>query len=403
MATSGFRWEGGVQRSWSSLVESNGQLVDSSGSALLRKRQRSEAPGAVRRGMIRYLYVVVDMSRSMSERDPVLRPTRAATTSSLLTEFIHAFFTQNPISNVGLIVTRDGVAEKLTDLSGSPRAHVEALRDNLSTSGDASLQNPLEMAYTLLQNIPEYGNREVLICYGSLSTSDPGDIFATIAKLKSAQIRVSVIGLTAEMQIIKTIVRETGGSLGVVCNVDHFKQLLEGHLVPPPTSGKRASLRAEFVQMGFPKRVEGSTAVLGYERGKMKYLQKGFECPRCLTRVSEVPSTCAVCTLQLVSSPHLAQSYHHLFPLPRFTEVPAEEHRDSEQCSGCGVKFPPPVVGATGSAAPSGAGSGPTKDAAATADEAQRARYRCPECREVFCIHCDIFAHETLHNCPTCV
>ena len=56
-----------------------------------------------------------------------------------------------------------------------------------STSGDASLQNPLEMALTLLQNIPEYGNREVLVCYGSLSTTDPGDIFATIAKLKRAR------------------------------------------------------------------------------------------------------------------------------------------------------------------------------------------------------------------------
>ena len=392
----GFRWESTTQRSWSSLVENSaGQLVDSSGSALLRKRRRSEAPGAVRRGMIRYLYVIVDRSRSMSERDPVLRPTRAAATSSLLTEFIHAFFTQNPISNVGLIVTRDGVAEKLTDLSGSPRAHVEALRENLSTSGDASLQNPLEMALTLLQNIPEYGNREVLICYGSLSTTDPGDIFATIAKLKRARIRVSVIGLTAEMQIIKTIVHETGGSLGVVCNVDHFKQLLEGHLVPPPTSGKRASMRAEFVQMGFPKRLQSSAAVLGYERGKMQYLQSGFECPRCLTRASEVPSSCAVCTLQLVSSPHLAQSYHHLFPLPRFTEIPAEEHQ-AGWCSGCDIELPAAAVaeaGAGGAAGPAGA---------AAADEALRARYQCPDCKNFFCIHCDIFAHESLHNCPAC-
>lgn len=29
-----------------------------------------------------------------------------------------------------------------------------------------------------------------------------------------------------------------------------------------------------------------------------------------------------MCALTLVSSPHLARSYHHLFPVPPFTEVP---------------------------------------------------------------------------------
>ncbi len=34
--------------------------------------------------------------------------------------FIREFFDQNPLSHLGLIVLRNGVAEKLTDLSGSP-------------------------------------------------------------------------------------------------------------------------------------------------------------------------------------------------------------------------------------------------------------------------------------------
>ena len=33
----------------------------------------------------------------------------------------------------------------------------------------------------------------------------------------------------------------------------------------------------------------------------------------------ELPSQCNVCKLTLVSSPHLARSYHHLFPVPPFT------------------------------------------------------------------------------------
>lgn len=35
--------------------------------------------------------------------------------------------------------------------------------------------------------------------------------------------------------------------------------------------------------------------------------------------------SCHVCGLTLVSSPHLARSYHHLFPVPAFAEVSADE------------------------------------------------------------------------------
>ena len=29
-------------------------------------------------------------------------------------------------------------------------------------------------------------------------------------------------------------------------------------------------------------------------------------------------------------------------------------------------------------------------------------RYECPVCREHFCVDCDVFAHEVVHNCPGC-
>ena len=53
-------------------------------------------------------------------------------------------------------------------------------------------------------------------------------------------------------------------------------------------------------------------------------LSGGFTCPRCLALVAELPSSCHVCGLTLVSSPHLARSYHHLFPIKPFVEVAAE-------------------------------------------------------------------------------
>ena len=29
-------------------------------------------------------------------------------------------------------------------------------------------------------------------------------------------------------------------------------------------------------------------------------------------------------------------------------------------------------------------------------------RYECPVCTKHFCIDCDLFAHEVVHNCPGC-
>ena len=29
-------------------------------------------------------------------------------------------------------------------------------------------------------------------------------------------------------------------------------------------------------------------------------------------------------------------------------------------------------------------------------------RLRCPDCRQLYCVDCDAYIHEALHNCPTC-
>ena len=42
---------------------------------------------------------------------------------------------------------------------------------------------------------------------------------------------------------------------------------------------------------------------------------------KCQAKYCELPVECKCCGLTLVSAPHLARSYHHLFPLPVFTEV----------------------------------------------------------------------------------
>lgn len=129
--------------------------------------------------------------------------------------FIREFFDQNPLSQVGLVTLKDGVANCLTDLGGSPESHIKALMGKLTSSGDASLQNGLDLVHGLLNQIPSYGHREVLILYSALSTCDPGDVMETIQKCKVSKIRCSVIGLSAELYICKYLCQETGGSYSV--------------------------------------------------------------------------------------------------------------------------------------------------------------------------------------------
>lgn len=58
--------------------------------------------------------------------------------------------------------------------------HIQAISNLIRADGLASLQNILLLSMSILRHIPDYGCREIIILYTSLSTCDPGDIFATI-------------------------------------------------------------------------------------------------------------------------------------------------------------------------------------------------------------------------------
>lgn len=65
--------------------------------------------------------------------------------------------------------------------------------------------------------------------------------------------------------------------------------------------------------MGFPTLVHAAYPGLCSCHSKLKSV--GFTCPRCKSRICDVPTECKVCGLTVVSSPHLARSYRHLFPV----------------------------------------------------------------------------------------
>lgn len=70
------------------------------------------------------------------------------------------------------------------------------------------------------------------------------------------------------------------------------------------------------------------------DEGDGKLIGGGYACPQCRSKYCELPVECRICGLMLVSAPHLARSYHHLFPVQPFTELPMEQAA-SASCYTC--------------------------------------------------------------------
>lgn len=112
--------------------------------SLLRRLVRDTTP--LQRGIIRHLILILDLSQSMSEKD--LRPTRYLLTLRYAQEFVVEFFEQNPISQLGVLGMRDGLAVRISNMSGNPTEHISAIQALRAQDpkGHPSLQNALEMA-----------------------------------------------------------------------------------------------------------------------------------------------------------------------------------------------------------------------------------------------------------------
>uniref|UniRef100_A0A0E0DFZ5 Ssl1-like domain-containing protein n=1 Tax=Oryza meridionalis TaxID=40149 RepID=A0A0E0DFZ5_9ORYZ len=270
-------------RSWEALQEDESgllrpidtkTLVHAQYRRRLLLRSAASAAARIQKGLIRYLYIVIDLSRAASEMD--YRPSRMAVVAKY--------------------------------------AEIKALMGKLECSGESSLQNALELVHGYLDQVPSYGHKEVLFLYSALNTCDPGDIMETIAKCKKSKIRCSVIGLAAEIFICKYLCEETGGSYTVALDERGAEDLI--------------SICSCHM--------------------KIKSGAEGYICPRCKVNVCELPTECRTCGLTLVSSPHLARSYHHLFPVQPFDEVSSVHpnrlgQKGGQKCYGCQQSFINPV------------------------------------------------------------
>ncbi|KAK4050632.1 hypothetical protein OIV83_003358 [Microbotryomycetes sp. JL201] len=326
----GRAWEGEFLHTWDDVQEDErGTLEGAVSGALLNAKTRRilRDTASIQRGIIRHVYLVIDLSTAMLERE--FKSTWLDLTLQYAKEFITEFFDQNPISQMAVAVTRDGQAERMTPLGGNPVDHLKVLQNKrkLEPRGDASLQNVL----TLAKHLPPHGSREVIIILGSLTTCDPGNIHNTIKEVEKERIRVNIIGLSAEMKICRDIASQTKGTYNVARDDLYLRELLFEFVSPPPTLGPSHShvlggpspaaptSSADLMLMGFPQLVQGHFSGICSCHVKLK--SSGYKCPRCKSRICDVPTECKVCSLTVVNAAQLARSYRHLFPVANYERV----------------------------------------------------------------------------------
>jgi transcription initiation factor TFIIH subunit 2 len=434
-------WKNAVQEDASGriVVAANGETF---AQAIRQRRKRLETNDAAQRNrrvvrdMIRYVYVLVDASRWMRQKDVVLGH-RVETTVQMLRQFVDEYYDQNPLSQLGFIVIKHGEAEILTQLSSSGGTHKLALTSlgqlcarEGPHGGEFSLQNGLEVAGRSLGHQPRHGSREILVVTAALSTSDPGYLLTeTLPKLQRAKIRVSCFALSAEMHICRKLADETSGTMGVCLDRSHFRDWLFGQCVPPPAlrTSTNSELLCEMIAMGFPTRTSEAPSLVHASREKTILARMAYICPQCQAKNSELPTDCAICGLKLVLAPHLARSFHHLFPVKPFVERQVQQFSFLAADKDLIAIGSAPHVTSSGSIVPTeqlnskllvssaeddrccyaclrplGFTTNPNFGGTISVEE-EMLRFECPECSNSFCVDCDAYLHGALHNCPGCL
>ena len=379
-----YRWEGSYTGSWQTLQETEqGTLIAPSSSHIQSSTttpslassaaeltaMSHRVPG-VRRGMIRHLWILLDGSKAMHQTD--FKPSRLDVCITSLKQFIITFFDQNPLSRLGLLVMRDGVSHILTEMSGNMAIHLKTLMNlNIACEGDISLQNALTTAHTALEQSPPYIAREILCLMGSIHTCDPGNLQPLIQQLKQSHIRCSVLSLASQVYIAQQMTQETQGAYHVALDTCHLEECLLSMVYPCITT--QTKLHHSLIRMGFPQRREETVTSLCACHHTLN--AGGYFCPKCKAKYCDLPTQCKVCDLVLVASPHLARSYHHIFPVAPFQRVELDvsnvAQHPNDHCISCRQRL-------------------------------LSCAYQCLKCHTSYCDACDQFIHVQLNNCPGC-
>ncbi|EFX64060.1 hypothetical protein DAPPUDRAFT_267127 [Daphnia pulex] len=117
-------------------------------------------------------------------------------------------------------VSREAAKEDDDDLLESNVAEIVVARalqqmKDTSCNGETSLQNSFERAMCGLKNMPAHSSREMLTL-----------LVILIKSFKENNIRVSIIGLAAEVRICQEIAKRTGGTYNVLLDDHYLKETL---------------------------------------------------------------------------------------------------------------------------------------------------------------------------------
>jgi transcription initiation factor TFIIH subunit 2 len=188
----------------------------------------------------------------------------------------------------------------------------------------------------------------------------------------------------------------TNGIFSVATDFIHLSDLLTNLITPPADLKSTISNYTDFIYMGFPRRQFESLASYSYDSGGHGYREvimtsTAYLCPRCHCHISDIPSLCPICSLQLNSSSHIARSYHHLFPVPNYEEVPS-------------LPIPSVIMDdpTTSTPTPSSESLSCYGCQESLSSSTSSLHMKCGKCHHLFCIDCDLFIHNSLHNCPGC-
>eukprot|EP00371_Babesia_bovis_P000699 XP_001609346.1 transcriptional factor 2 subunit [Babesia bovis T2Bo] len=319
-----YAWEKDFDKSWEQLVDKDGVLqfvqqkdvsntdVTSDGTVAL-----SEADSSIqKRGVVRNIVIMFDTSDGMREVD--FKPDRLHCAAGAVKGLIQGLFHQGPMTQLAIITMRNKRSTMVSKLGTPPSEHIALLDEKIKegTDGVPSLQNGLEMAISILTDMPPYTTREILVIFGATKTFDPGNILTTLQKLKDEHVSVSAVSIAPEMYILKHICTETGGSYAVCKDSVHLKSLLNDHTMPPKW---RPWMEPVLTKVGFPPLEKANTASLCICHSTLTY--KAYICPQCHSKSCAIPTKCKCCRLYLVSPPDISRMFHQLIPPKPFINV----------------------------------------------------------------------------------
>ncbi|EPB73778.1 TFIIH C1-like domain protein [Ancylostoma ceylanicum] len=236
----GYTWEAGYADGLNIrevLEEDEGGSIEKSIAKLVaetRKKQRTlEKPAKIRLGIMRYVYVAIDCSRSMTSK--VMPPSRFFVTMKILSNFLDKFFEQNPIAQIGLILVKDKKAERFV-----------------------SLTDPKRTQHQMLGHWSKCG---------TLRMQAVGENYEWYAALPKDLTTTSAISFE--------------GRYDVVLDADHMEMLLAQHTAPPPST-KAAECNA--IRVAFPPHInikERSFCVWECMACERPLAGEGFACKSC--------------------------------------------------------------------------------------------------------------------------